>query len=205
MADHNIILLKYKQNLQENGCIITKRKPKINTYLNAQQQTRGSKSNDRVEGAKRECEPCSFIFRLYIPIYTRTCPKYSVFSRVPGNNWQNLEIIHFSVSTLNPADFSSKPVVRYYWTLLLEDVSGAYSSRYLIQPPLVTRIGVLQGNSCSNSSTVHCYCLFHRCNTACKHTIRGGPCKHRYLHKSTSILSFSGVFYQTWSFNCPSQ
>lgn len=32
MADHNIILLKHKQNLQENGCIVTKKKQK-NTYL----------------------------------------------------------------------------------------------------------------------------------------------------------------------------
>lgn len=33
MADHNIILLKHKQNLQENGCIVTKKKKKNPTYL----------------------------------------------------------------------------------------------------------------------------------------------------------------------------
>lgn len=87
MADHNIILLKnkkHKQNLQENGCIIIKKK-KTPIY-STQQQTRRNKSNDWVEGAKRECEPCNFIFRLYIAIYTRTCPKYLVFSRVSGDN-----------------------------------------------------------------------------------------------------------------------
>lgn len=70
MADHNIILLKHKQNLQENGCIVTKKKTK---HLPKVQNNKLEEANQITgwRGQRGNVNPVT-LFLDYIYLYIHT-------------------------------------------------------------------------------------------------------------------------------------
>lgn len=79
MADHNIILLEHKQNLQENGCIVTKKKK---PHLPKAQNNKLEEAN-QMTGWRRQrgnVNPVT-LFLDYIYLYIHTLAPYTWYSQ----------------------------------------------------------------------------------------------------------------------------
>lgn len=81
MADHNIILLKHKQNLQENGCIITKKNPK-NKHLPKAHNNKLEEANQMTgwRGQRGNVNPVA-LFLDYIYLYIHALAPNTWYSQ----------------------------------------------------------------------------------------------------------------------------